>query len=254
LTDDWRWDLGGNITFNQNKITKLTSSSDSSYIGVPTGNISGGVGSRIQINSVGHPTNTFYVYKQLYDVNGKPIEGQYADLNNDGKITDADLYRTKQPAPKIIIGATTAVSYKDFSFSTVVRGSFGNYMYDNITSANGTVNSALIGADYLSNISQTYYEHRFSGRLKSPNDNSKLLLSDIFIKNASFVKIDNMSLAYDLRSLINSDTYGCVVSFNVQNVATFTKFVGIDPEIFNGINNNFYPRPRTYTVGLNFRF
>ena len=253
LREDFRWDIGFNFTYNENKITKLNSAEDPSSKGNLVGGIFGGVGSTAQIQSVGYPSNSFFLYKQLYDVNGKILEGRYADLNNDGQITDADQYRTKQSAPKILLGATTTFDYKNFSLSTVVRGTFGNFAYNNVASIAGNTNSALLNSGFLSNLTQYYFDDSLSGRLKG-SDNSKLLLSDYYLKNAGFVKIDNLSLSYNLKDVIKSNGYGMIVSFTVQNVATYTKYKGIDPEIFSGIDINIYPRPRTFVVGLNFQF
>ena len=253
-TKDFTWDLGFNITVNRNKITKLTRGTDSTYLGVATGGIDGGVGSTIQINSVGYPVNSFFVYQQKYNDNGKPIEDtdlmkMFVDRNGDGKITEADRYRGKQAAPKFYYGINSAFSYKKFSLSFVLRGSQGNSVYNNIYSNRGNFNNIIVTTGVLTNASTNYLETGFKGTLNA----TQRLQSDYFIQDASFLRMDNLSLAYNAGYIV-PNRLAMRVNFNVQNVFIITKYKGIDPEIFNGIDNNFYPRPRTFVVGLTFDF
>ena len=255
VKENIRWDVGFNLTYNVAKITKLTSSNDPNYIGVESGGVDGGgLTGTSQINSVGFAPRSFFLYKQLYDVNGRPIEGRYADLNNDGVISDKDRYRTQQAAPKFLMGATSSLTIGQLTATAVVRGSFGNYVLNNVESFRATTNSAFGPVDYLNNINELYYDERFSGRLKAPINNDRLVLSDHFLERASFVRVDNLNVAYDLSKLIKSSNYGISLNIGIQNVFTFTKYRGLDPELFDGIDRNIYPRARVFLGGINFNF
>ncbi|MDR1984825.1 MAG: TonB-dependent receptor [Prevotellaceae bacterium] len=243
--NDLRWELGFNITYNKRKITKLSLNDDptSDYKGVPTGDISGGTSNRIQIHSVGYAPNTFYVYKQLYDSNGKPIEGAYADLNGDGITNSSDLYHYKTSDPDVYMGFSTSFTFKKWTLSTALRTSLGNYVYNNIYSDAGNYALVLNSVNYLQNTVKD---------IKNTNFDTQQLLSDYYIQNASFLKMDYISLVYDFGKIFNAANLQ--VNFTVQNVFTITKYDGIDPEIANGIDNNFYPNPRTFGLGLRLNF
>jgi iron complex outermembrane receptor protein len=242
VTQDWVWDLNINAARNENKITKLTAIDDPSFLGNPTGGISGGVGNMIQMNSVDYPMNSFFVYQQVYDNNGNPIEGLYVDRNNDGKITDADRYHYKSPNADWTFGLFTTLSYKKISFSAAGHAAIGNYMYNNVSSNRG-VYSNLYRAEgpYLGNVTSDVYDVNF---------NNQQYLSDYYVQNASYFKMDYMSLAYDFGKVLKN-TAGLKLSFTVNNVFTITKYKGLDPEIQNGIDNNLYPRSRVYVLGVN---
>jgi TonB-linked SusC/RagA family outer membrane protein len=241
------WDINLNGTYNSNKITKLTISSDPNYAGNPYGGISGGVGNTILINSVGQPRGSFYVYKQVYDDNGKPIEGVFADLNRDGIINDKDLYNYKSADPQYLFGASSNISYKNWSAGFVLRANLGNYMYNNNFSSTGTTRHIINPLNYLNNGSINVLQSNFTG------SGDKYFLSDYYIENASFLRMDNANISYNFGSVFrNLGTL--VVIGNVQNVFVVTRYNGLDPEISGGIDNNFYPRPRTYSVGLSLHF
>jgi iron complex outermembrane receptor protein len=251
-TEDLQVSLGLNFTSNRNKVTKLTAVSDTNYQGILTGGIDGGVGSTVQIHSVGFPTNSFYVYKQVYE-NGKPVEGKFEDLNGDGKINEKDLYRYNSPVPTAFYGINGSVDYKRFSLGFVLRGSVGNYVYNNVYSDKGNRNYAFLQSSFVSNISSNYQETNWTGKPQpgaATNDQNRL--SDYFVYNASFLRVDNISLRYNFGEVLKD--FNLAASFNVQNAWVFTKYSGIDPEIFGGIDNNFYPRPTTFTVGLTASF
>ncbi len=238
------WDINLNGTYNTNKITKLTISSDPNYAGNKFGGISGGVGNTILINSVGQSRGSFYVYKQVYDDNGKPIEGVFADLNRDGIINEKDLYDYKSADPQYLFGASSSISYKNWSAGFVLRANLGNYMYNNNFSNTGTIRHIINPLNYLSDGSINVLQTNFTG------SGDKYFLSDYYIENASFLRMDNVNVSYDFGSIFrNLGTL--VVTGNVQNVFVVTKYNGLDPEINGGIDNNFYPRPRTYSIGLN---
>ena len=232
--------IGYNIAVNDNEITNL---SNDNYVG----GIDGGTGNNIQIHREGYAPYSFYVYKQLYDANGKPIEGAFADLNEDGIINDKDRYIHKDPFADVTMGFNTYFRYKNWDLAASARANIGNYAYNNVASAKGYSRKATgNGQNYLSNVHTDYYNAGFV------NITDSNLLSDYYIQDASFFRIDNITLGYNLDEPIkgmNVRLYGAV-----QNVAVFTDYDGLDPEIFRGIDNNFYPRPRTFVFGLNVKF
>ncbi|MDR2293496.1 MAG: TonB-dependent receptor [Prevotellaceae bacterium] len=241
--ENLNWEAGFNITYNKREITKLTLNETTDYEGVATGNISGGTGTTVQIHSVGYTPNTFYVYKQLYDQNGKPIEGAYADLNEDGIINTKDLYRYKSPDPDLYMGFNTTLNYKKWTLSTALRASLGNYMYNNAFSDLGLYAQTFNPNNFLMNTVKDINNTGFYNRQS---------LSDYYVQNASFLKMDYISLGYDFGKIFK--TGNLQANFTVQNVFTITKYEGIDPEIANGIDNNFYPNPRTFSLGLKLNF
>ena len=246
-TQDWFWNIGANVAWNKNTITKLTSDDErADYQGVATGGISGGVGSTIQIHQTDQPLSSFFVYQQVYDVNGKPIEGMYVDRNKDGKIDQYDKYCFHDPAPKVTIGFNTQLSWKALTLAVSAHANLGNYVYDNIAST-GELLSDLWTNNFVSN--------RVSSSVNTLFDGSAQYFSDYYVRNASFLKLDNITLSYrfNLGKPCDRDM-SLNVFATVQNVATFTGYKGIDPEIAGGIDNNMYPRPRTYILGLKFNF
>ncbi|MDR3226313.1 MAG: TonB-dependent receptor [Prevotellaceae bacterium] len=240
---DLSWDVGFNITYNKREITKLTLTESADYVGVTGGGISGGTGNTVQINSVGYPSDVFYVYKQLYDVNGRPIEGAYADLNGDHIINEKDLYHYKQAAPDVYMGFSTTLNYKKWTLSTALRASLGNYVYNNAFSDLGNYSQTLNPNNFLMNVVKDINNTGFYTRQ---------LISDYYVTNASFLKMDYVSLVYDFGKVTKD--LNLQVNFTVQNVFTLTKYKGIDPEIGNGIDSNFYPNPRIFSLGLQLNF
>jgi iron complex outermembrane receptor protein len=166
------WDFGFNITYNENKITKLTYTNDPNFPGNLVGGIAGGVGSTIQINSVGSPKNSFYVYQQVYDKNGNPIEGLLEDRNRDGLINNNDLYRFKSPDPKVFLGAYSNVYWKKWDGSFALRANIGNYMYNNRFSNTGVLRNIIDPLGFLANGSRNVLETNFTG------NGDKYFLSD----------------------------------------------------------------------------
>ncbi len=244
-SDNISWDVSVNATYNKNKITKLTATNDPSYIGVYTGGITGGTGQTAQIQSVGYPMNSFFVYEQAYDANHKPIEGLYVDRNHDGVINSADLYQYKKAAPNEYFGFSSKLNYYKWEFSFTGRMQLGNYVYNNVAANSGSYSSLYnSGAQYLSNVSKNV--------LKTSFVNAQLL-SDYYVQKASFLKMDNITLAYNFQNLfhkkIDAKVYG-----SVNNVFTITKYKGIDSEVDGGIDNNVYPRPRIVLFGLSLDF
>lgn len=232
------WDAGVNFTYNENHITKLTAVSDPTYAGVLTGGIGGGVGNTIQIHTVGYPRSAFYVLQQVYDATNHPIEGLYVDQNGDGVINNLDYYRYKKPDPDEFIGFTSQVSCDKWTVATVIRCNIGSYMYNNVFSGAAFTTNSL---GYLYNLPAN---HLFT------NFKNNQYFSDYFIENASFLKMDNLSITYDFGHVMNNKAT-LRGSLTVQNVFTLTKYKGVDPEIAGGIDNNFYTRPRVYSLGFN---
>jgi iron complex outermembrane receptor protein len=239
---DWNWDIGVNITYNKNKITKLTLVDDSSYQGVQDGWISGSTGSTVQISSVGYNIRSFYLYQQVYDANGKPVEGVYVDKNNDNKINEDDRVRKYSSEPYLTGGFTTTLRWRNLSLSTSLHGSYGNYVYNNMAS-----NNAVYSAVFRSTTGNALESVLNSGFY------NQQVLSDYYLEDASFLRMDDLSLSYNFSSLLKNKA-GLVVTFSVQNVFVLTKYTGLDPEIANGIDRSFYPRPRIFALGLNFNF
>jgi iron complex outermembrane receptor protein len=241
---DVTWNVNLNATYTTNKITKLTLAPDPSYPGVFTGGISGGTGNTAQINSVGYARNSFYVYQQVYGSDGKPLDGVFVDRNGDGIVNSNDLYRYKSSDPKGYFGLSSNVNYHKWSAGFVARASVGNYAYNNVFSSSATQLSIFNGIGILNNASTNLLETGFTG------SSDKGRLSDYFVQNASFIRMDNVNVGYNFGKLFHN-TGNLRLSANVQNVFIITKYKGVDPEVSSGIDNNFYPRPRTYVLGLN---
>lgn len=241
------WDLGFNATINKNKITKLTFTNDPKFPGNLVGGIAGGVGSTIQIHSVGFSKSSFYVYQQIYDKDGKPIEGLFEDRNRDGVINNDDLYRFKSPDPKLFMGAYSNVYYKQFDAGFTLRANIANYVYNNRFSNTGVQRNIIDPLGFLANGSRNVLETNFTG------NGDKYLLSDYYIENASFLRMDNLNLGYNAGNLLSKNS-SLRFGITVQNVFTITKYKGVDPEVFGGIDNNFYPRPRNYVFNINLSF
>jgi iron complex outermembrane receptor protein len=240
-------EVGFNITYNKNEITNLTAVADPNYPGNKFGGISGGTGNTIMINSVGYNRGSFYAYKQIYDAAGKPIEGLFEDMNRDGIINDKDLYRYKGVDPKVLLGFTTGFTYKNWNFNTVLRANIDNYMYNNINSSTGISRNILNPLNYLSNGSADVLKSGITGY------STDYYLSDYYIQNASFLRMDNINIGYNAGKILKNKASLRLNAF-VQNVFVITKYKGVDPEISGGIDNNFYPRPRTFGIGANLDF
>jgi iron complex outermembrane receptor protein len=245
-TANLTWDLGVNYTYNKATITNLLRNPDPNFKGEPTSGIGGGTGNTIGIHAVDNAPASFYVYKQIYDKSGKPIEGLYEDINRDGIINSSDLYIYKKPAPDVLLGVNTQVSYKQFSLGLAAHGSFGNYLYNNYFSGSAVLRSIKNPINFIGNASSNYNETKF--------DNNQYL-SDYYIENASFFRIDNINFGYNVGKILKNKA-SLRVSASIQNVAVITKYKGLDPENAGdgGVDGNIYPRPRVFSLGLNFDF
>ncbi|WP_296380576.1 SusC/RagA family TonB-linked outer membrane protein [Winogradskyella sp.] len=238
--DDFGWDTNFNITFQEQEITKLSLSDDPNFF-IQTGGISGGVGNNIQLWKPGYDPSTFFVFRQIYDSSGNPIEGAYVDVNGDNQITEADRQAYKKGTPDAFIGFTNNFRYKNLDLNFTFRGSFGNYVYNNVASSNGNLNSIIGQPGYQANAHSDVLNTGFA------NQN---LFSDAYIERADFVRLDNISLGYT----IPFSKMTLRASLTATNVFVITEYSGLDPEIGNGIENNFYPRTRDVVLGLNFTF
>jgi len=246
-TQNTSWELGINAAYNKRQVTNLTLNPNSGFK-IDAGDITGGTGIHLKYNAVNQLPGSFFVYKQVYNADGKPLEGVYQDLNGDGSISAADQYFYKSPDPKVILGFNTSFTYKKWTASTVLRANIGNYVYDNISSNFGIRNNVLSTQGILNNSTSDLYVTNFSG------SSGVQYLSDYFIKNASFLKMDNLGLSYNVGKLSKTGNANMRISANCQNVFVVSKYKGIDPELVSGIDYNLYPRPRTYTLGLNVGF
>ena len=244
---DLTWSVGGNIAYNNTVITKLTASPNDKS-GVETGGISGGVGNNIQMHQVGYAPSSFYVYQQVYDQDGRPMEGVYVDRDGNGVINSDDKYFYHKPAADFTMGLNTTLTYKNWTLAASGHGSIGNWMYNNVAS-DGEMLADLWTNSFTSNRLESSIWSNFS---------QACYLSDYYIKDASFFKFDNVTVGYTIPQIYKSAKLDRALGLNiyatVQNVATFTKYEGLDPEVFSGIDNNLYPRPRTYILGVKFNF
>lgn len=250
---DWHWDLNYNVTWNTSKITKLTAAYNPDYPGIDTGSTSFGTGTYAQKHNVGYAPSTFYLYKQLYDTDGNPIQNAVVDLNGDGQITPDDCYMTdKSPAPKVYMGLSSMLRYKEFDFGFNLRANFGNYMLNALASGNSSIHG-FWDQGYVNNTLQYAMTTGFTRLSQKPTQ-----LSDYFLENASFLKCDNITIGYNFSNLLKMGNYNGIsgrISLSVQNVFTITNYSGLDPETNgNGIDYSMWPRPRTYTLGLNLNF
>lgn len=242
-TPDMFLEIGYNVSYNKNTITKLTATEQEDYLGVFVGGISGGVGNTIQIHSVNYPAYSFFVYEQVYDSEGNPIEGLYVDRNEDGQITDEDKYRYYKPSADIFMGLTARFNYKNFDFSAAGRANMGNYVYNNVASNMGVLGGLYNSVGYLNNVTTEAMTYGF---------NNWRYFSDHYVENASFFRLDNVSFGYQFENL--AESVNLHLSLTVQNALVLTKYSGLDPEVFNGIDNNIYPRPRVFLLGVKLDF
>ena len=236
---DFTWEVGYNITWNDSKITKLTTTFNPDYQGIDAGTN--------QKHQVGEMPGTFYLYQQVYDENGKPIQNAFVDRNNDGQITEADRYLThKSPMAKVYMGFSSQFSYKKWDLGFNLRANFGNYVYNGVASGNSTSNN-YGGKGFVTNLYNGFQDTGFTLL-----NTSEQMASDYFLENASFLKMDNLTLGYSFQNLFAAKLSGRI-SASVQNVFTISKYSGLDPEC-GAIDSNIWPRPRTYTIGLNLNF
>ncbi len=241
-TRDWTWSLGANFTWQRVRITNLTLVDN----GEVTETLVGPTIDEkyVQVMTEGEAPYSFFVYKQLYDEAGKPIEGGYADLNNDGSITIDDRYCYHSPAADLLMGFNTSLSYKKLTVSAAFRASVGNYVYNAMAVNTGALETMKYSAPQLNNLHSSYLETGFAVRQ---------FYSDHYVENASFLKMDNLTVSYDFGRLCNN-AFGLRLSALLQNVFTITGYSGVDPEVPNGFDSSFYPRPRIFSLSLGLDF
>ncbi|GAB3636180.1 TonB-dependent receptor [Hymenobacter arcticus] len=242
-TANFTWSINANATYNRNKILSL-GNQQPGFPGIETLGVPGGTGTNIGIFSVGESSSAFYVFKQVYDTNGKPLNDVYADLNGDGKVDTNDRYLYKQSAPPVILGFTSNMAYKKLSLAFTLRSNLSNYVYNSVSAQNGNYQGINYSTNYLTNVTQDANFTQF------PNATQNRYSSDYYIQNASFLRMQNATLGYNVGKVFGGKG-NLGLSAAVQNVFLITKYTGLDPEIPNGVDNNSYPRPRVYTFGLN---
>lgn len=241
-TKDWEWNLSYNFTWQNMKVKNLSLTKGGSQTNVKVGPSIDAY--QFQVLSEGYEPYMFYVYHQLYDSKtGKPIEGAYADLNNDGEINESDLYRYHSPAPKYIMGLSTSLRYKQLTLGMSFRANIDNYVYNGMGMSTGAFETVSYNNSQLNNLNTSFLKTGFKTRQ---------YLSDYYVENASFLKLDNLSLSYNVGKI--NKWASLTVSAMVQNVFTITGYSGTDSEVPNGMDNSFYPRPRTYSVSLGLQF
>jgi TonB-dependent starch-binding outer membrane protein SusC len=239
-TDNFNWDVNFNATHFNTRIDKLAAGID-----IEVGGVGSGTGGTIQVHSEGFTPFSFLVYKQLYDTAGAPIEGAYADINRDGIITAADRYIFKNPDPEAVLGFASNMNYKNFDFSFNLRASFGNRLYNAVNAGNAQYNN-IESTQVAANLPTSVLDSNF-------NNTADVLFSDYYIENASFLRMDNITIGYTIPKIFNEKA-SLRLSGGVQNVFVITDYSGLDPEVFGGIDNTIYPRPRTILFGANVKF
>ncbi len=236
-----KWDLSFNLARQQQTIKNLSIIKGSE---ITNSSVGPTIDSYFfQVLTQGYAPYMFYVYHQLYDPSGKPIEGAYADVDKDGAINTNDLYRYHSPAPEYMLGFSTSVQYKNWTASTSLRANIGNYVYNGMAMNTGAFGTMSYNAYQLNNLNKSYLETGFQ---------SRQYLSDYYVENASFLKMDNFTLGYNFDKI--SDKYNLTVTAMIQNVFTITKYTGVDPEVPRGMDNSFYPRPRIFSLSLGLKF
>jgi iron complex outermembrane receptor protein len=238
--EDLNWDVNLNGAYNVNKITDLGLQPEG-FRGYETGGIGGGTGNQIQIRSVGYPIDAFFVAQQVYGPDGRPVEGLYVDRDGDGNIVDDkdDYVYYKQPAPLVTLGFSSNLTYKKLVMAFTLRGNLGNYVYN--------ANAANFG-NFANAQGSTLFVNNLSPDVLNTGFNRQQLFSDYYVQNASFLRCENISLGYNAGKVLGTSSLR--VTANVQNAFLVTKYDGVDPEVFSGIDSNFYPRARTFTLGL----
>ncbi|RYY98883.1 MAG: SusC/RagA family TonB-linked outer membrane protein [Chitinophagaceae bacterium] len=248
-TQDLTWDFNLNFSYNKRRITKLQDFEDPNFKGLDVSDVGIGTGNFIGKHIVGYSPFSYYVYKQVYDQNGKPLEGVYEDLNRDGQINSDDRYLFKKPDADFLMGFSTTLNYKKFSASVTAHGQVGNYLYNRNAAGQGILGTIQNPLGYIGNAHASYLETGFR------NNSNFQFYSDYFIQNASFLRIDNINIGYNVGRVF-SNRAGMRLNASVQNVAVITKYTGLDPEVSNdgGIEGSIYPRPRIFTLGVNLEF
>ncbi|NVO85616.1 SusC/RagA family TonB-linked outer membrane protein [Hymenobacter terrestris] len=241
-SQDLNVNLNFNLAYNENEITNL-GRQEPGFTGYETGGIPGRTGASIQRQTVGFPINSFYAQQQVYDANGRPLQGVFVDRDGNGTVTpdESDFYHYKQPAARLTLGFTPSVGYRKLNLSMLLRANVGNYVYNGVAANLANFANANSSTGFVTNIPRDIYNTGFT---------TQQAFSDYYLQNASFLRAENITLGYNVGKLFN-DKANLRLSAAVQNAFLITKYDGIDPEISDGIDNEFYPRARTFTFGLN---
>ena len=239
VTKDFTWTTSYNVAYNKNEITKLNN--DGSYI--ETGGISSGTGSTCQVHAVGYPANSFFLFEQVYDKNGKPLEGVYVDQNGDGVINDDDRRIRHSKDPKVTMSFSSTINWKNWDFGFSLRANLGNYVYADAISNNSIIDDCWKNGKVGNLVKADNY---FNGTV---NPQVGIQKSDYWLRNASFLRCDNITLGHTWPKLLDNKMrlrlYGAV-----QNPFVITKYKGLDPEVADGIDRDLYPRATTFTLGV----
>jgi len=239
--DDFNVNFNFNATFLDREITKLALGQD-----VRTGGIAGGTGNNIQLLRENEAPNSFSVFKQLYDSSGNAIEGAYVDLNGDNIINDDDRYLKENPGADVILGFQSTIDFKNFDLAFNLRANLGNYVYNNVNSSRAQY-ERILDNSVLANLPTSVLSTGFQRT-------SDVIISDIYVEDASFLKMDNITLGYTFKNVSSRNLKSIRLWGGVQNVFTITNYSGLDPEVFDGIDNIIYPRSRNILAGVNFKF
>ncbi len=238
--------IGANATSNRNEITNLTRVPDESAVGILTGGIEGGIGNNVQIHAVGYPANSFYVYEQVYDDNGKPVSGSFVDRNEDGVVNADDRYISYNPNPAVYLGMFSNYTTGKWSFGANLRAELGRYVYNNINSTRGFYGT-IPAENWLINLNPIFLENEMM------TSTTEQYLSDLWIEKANFLRMDYLRVGYDLGKTLKGKA-NVQIGATINNVFVWSPYSGIDPEITNGIDLNLYPRPRIFAFNLNVTF
>ncbi len=234
-TEDFTFNLSYNVAVNDNKVVRLQNEQNVGALGF---------GNSLQRHEEGKAPYAYYVYKQIYNEDGIPIEGAFADLNGDGQINNDDRYFYKDPYADINMGLTASFAYKNFDLTAVSRASIGNYSYNAISASSNQ--SQITNLGRLSNVHADYLDTNFNFF------SDKNAVSDHYIQNASFFRLDNITLGYTFENFVEDNPMR--IYLTADNILVVTDYDGIDPEITGGIDNNFYPRARAVAFGLDIKF
>ena len=241
---NFKWNVNFNASTYERRIKSLPAGNN-----VLVGDIGGGTGGKIQIFSEGWTPNSFYVYNQLYNSNGTPIEGAFADLNGDKIINENDRYIFNNPDPAALLGFQSSMNYKNIDLSFNMRASIGNKNYNNVNSANAYTSLLSDVGGTIANVPSSTFESNFT------STGNNVIFSDYYIEDASFLRVDNITLGYTFpQTATRKSTIRFSAGLQNPNFLLFTKYSGLDPEVFGGIDNTIYPRQEQFLLGVNVKF
>ena len=247
-TTDWQWEISANATYNKNKVLELAGDGEA----IQFGDVGLGTGSTAMCHQEGQPMSSFWVYQQAYDENGKILQGVVVDRNADGSIDNKDRYYYKSATAPWLFGLSSRIQFKNWDFGFGLRANLGNYIFNKNKLGYRSTDFIGSGTGYLSNTMPYSSEVNFK-----TSDKDYDALTDFFVENASFIKCDNITLGYSFDELFKGGRYNGLTGrlyATASNVFTITKYKGLDPEVGGGIDNNIYPRPISFVLGLSLNF